>query len=354
MIIRERLKKLCQRQSSVSSKPSGQRQHLFYFVMLLFLALLLLMPALFHHPQAEPHRAVLADHAGHHYHSALEANMAQLAKFQSISAASVESNHAFVDAKNVNRRKDFRIRQNAPTRMSVAGIDNTMVAPTGLLSSKPSELLDKSPYANFANQTTHAGSVSAVKISHPGSTVPQGEFIFAVLETAIDSDLPGMIRAVITRPVYSYIGEHRLIPEGSRLIGQYSSKTLQGINRIMVIWQRILLPNGISIQIDSPGADSLGKSGLGADSVNSHFFQRFGHASMLSLIGAGAASWGVKDANDNASQQYRTAISHSFQSSAHHSLDHSVAIKPSLSVDQGSRVIVFVAKDLDFYSAVKP
>lgn len=163
-----------------------------------------------------------------------------------------------------------------------------------------------------------------------------------------------MIRAIISRPVYSYIGDQLLIPEGSRLIGQYSSQTLQGVQRVMVIWQRVLLPNGVSIQIDNPGSDNLGRSGFHADYINTHFIQRFGEASLLSLLGAASANWGVSDGEgDNAAQRYRSAISQSFQSVANNTLNQSKSIKPTLRIHQGAEVTVFVARDLDFYAAAR-
>jgi type IV secretion system protein VirB10 len=206
----------------------------------------------------------------------------------------------------------------------------------------------------FGNQSMSTTSVIAKKIAHPEYTIASGEFLHAVLETAIDSDLPGEIRAVVSQPVYAYIGETPLIPAGSRLIGQYSSSVMQGQNRVFVVWNRVILPNGVSAQINSPGTDQLGISGQGADDVYTHFFARFGEASLLSIIGAGAATGGVNNGDQyNSAAQYRMAISQSFQQSANNSLQGTLATQPTLSIDQGASINVFVAHDIDFYSVMK-
>ena len=206
----------------------------------------------------------------------------------------------------------------------------------------------------FANTSSETETVEANTIAHPDYTVASGELLPAVLETAVNSDLPGMVRAVISQPTYSYTGERILIPSGSRLIGQYSSSVVQGQNRVMVIWNRIILPDGIAIKLDSPGTDVLGRAGQGADNVNTHFFTRFGESALLSLIGAGTATVGVSNQDqNNSTAQYRAAIAQSFQQSAQQSLQGTVATKPTLQVNQGTAIHIFVAKDLSFYQALK-
>ena len=119
--------------------------------------------------------------------------------------------------------------------------------------------------------------------------VAQGAIIPAVLETALDSDLPGFARAVVSRDVRSFDGQSVLIPRGSRLIGQYKSAVSQGATRAFVIWTRIIRSDGVSIQIGSPGEDALGRAGLTGE-VNRRFFARFGGSILLSVLNAGVAS----------------------------------------------------------------
>lgn len=342
MIERDRLESICRRCVSVISKTHRNRRYLFYTFLLFFFVFLLLLPELFHHDTSHhKHRHEMMGSV--HYRHALAENLERL---NELGSHPIKQNSKPIIAEQKTHfhrthSKSDQLRQNAPTRLY-----NADLPPSAKSRSQQATLLDKSSYAHFTNQTSSVPVILASRMAHPFYTIPQGEFIHANLETAIDSDLPGMIRAVIARPVYSYRGDHLLIPEGSRLIGQYSSQTLQGINRVMVIWQRIILPNGVSVQIDSPGSDEIGEGGFAADTVNRHFLQRFGQASLLSVIGAVVS-------NNNPTAQYQTAIAQSFQSSANRVLEHSIAIKPTLRVNQGDHVIVFVARDLDFYTTAR-
>jgi type IV secretion system protein VirB10 len=191
----------------------------------------------------------------------------------------------------------------------------------------------------------------ATHIAHPAETLAQGTMIWATLETRMVSDLPGMVRAVTSEDIYGEDGSRLLVPRGSRLIGQYTNAILQGQRRFFVVWQRIIRPDHIDIQISSPGTDPLGTAGVGADSVNNHFFEQFSSAVLLSLIGAGASNIGVHpDDQFNSASAYREALSNSFNQSAQNSLRNTGVIQPTLKKNQGSLISVFVARDLDFFN----
>ncbi|HYF97507.1 MAG TPA: TrbI/VirB10 family protein [Coxiellaceae bacterium] len=197
--------------------------------------------------------------------------------------------------------------------------------------------------------------VMVTRIKHPSYTLAQGTLIDASLETQITSDLPGMVRAVTSQNIYSENGDQILLPRGSRLIGQYTSSVAQGQNRVFVVWQRAIRPDHIDIQLNSPGTDPLGAAGIGADGVNRHFWAQFGNALLLSMIGAGTATLGVNDTQDqfNSAAAYREALSNSFSESASNSLESTGAIKPSIFINQGKKISVFVVQDLDFYNELR-
>lgn len=253
--------------------------------------------------------------------------------------------------------KEYLARQNAPTSMyENSNVGQSQIASYQSNSNSPQSvtLAGQGANAQFANSSVSTSTVSAKAIAHPETTLASGEFLHGVLETAINSDLPGMVRAVVSTPAYSYTGEDVIIPAGSRLIGQYSSSIVQGQNRVMVIWNRIILPDGTTAQLNSPGTDSLGQAGQGANKVNNHFMARFGESALLSLIGAGAANAGVNSNDEyNSAAQYRSAISQSFQQSAQQSLQGSLPIKPTLHIYQGAKINVFVAHDVSFYGVLK-
>ncbi|MFN3233802.1 MAG: TrbI/VirB10 family protein [Gammaproteobacteria bacterium] len=279
---------------------------------------------------------------------------ANLARLKSMSQAMKQDNKALqlMQLNHPQTSKDYIARQNAPTHMYSA--DSRTLSAINHAMENSQIFSGDGVYSGFGNKTSSAMSVDAKKITHPESTLAQGELMHAVLETAIDSDLPGQIRAVVSQPLYAYTSEQPLIPAGSRLIGQYSSTVFQGQNRVFVIWNRVILPDGITAELNSPGSDVIGRAGQGADSVDRHFLSRFGEAALLSIIGAGVANLDVST-NDqyNSASEYRTAISQSFQQSTQKSLEDSLPTKPTLHIYQGAKINVFVAHDIDFYRVLR-
>lgn len=191
----------------------------------------------------------------------------------------------------------------------------------------------------------------AEQLSNLHALVPQGTMIPAVLETAISSNLPGFTRATVAEDVYSFNGEALLIPSGTQLIGRYRSATVQGQDRVFVIWQRLLRPDGVSMVLDSYGADSLGRSGI-AGEVDTHFFERFGSTIMLSLID-GAIQYGVNSASDQNGQTVALNSGQDFSRAAEIALENSINIPPTIYINQGERINIFVGHDLDFSSVEK-
>ena len=171
----------------------------------------------------------------------------------------------------------------------------------------------------------------------PATTVTQGTLIPAVLETAIDTDVPGYVRAVVSTDVRSFDGVRVLIPRSSRLIGQYKSGLTAGQKRAYVIWTRLIRPDGVSVKLGSPAISFGGETGL-AGKVDSHFFERFGSAMLLSVVG------GLSTITGNAG----VVIAGGGQSAAAAAVSQNGQIGPTIRVRQGEPIRVFTAKDLDF------
>lgn len=186
---------------------------------------------------------------------------------------------------------------------------------------------------------------TASRIGALNSVVAEGSTISATLETAIDSDLPGLARAVIARNVMSFDGSRVLIPRGSRVIGQYKSGVALGGSRVFVIWTRLIRPDGASIQLLSPGSDDLGRGGL-AGKVDRHFFQRFG-GSLLTSVLNGAVSLGTAVLGKGTPVFINTAAD---ATAAATSATQSREILPTVRTAQGVSIKIFVARDLDFSS----
>ena len=181
----------------------------------------------------------------------------------------------------------------------------------------------------------------AVRIANSSYTVPQGAIIAGVLETAINSDLPGYVRAVVSRDVMGFDGRRVLIPSGSRLIGQYRSGLAAGQSRAFIVWTRLTRPDGVTVSLGSPVTDPLGRAGLGGK-VDSHFLKRFGSAILLSVVqsGLGLLQQGGNDV------VVRTADD--AKSVAGIALQRDINIPPTVKVAQGTAIRIFIARDLDF------
>ena len=195
------------------------------------------------------------------------------------------------------------------------------------------------PNDDFAGRLGGVGGTAAVATAaiNPQTTVTQGTLIPAVLETAIDTDVPGFVRAVVSADVRSFDGVRVLIPRSSRLIGQYKSGMQAGQKRAYVIWTRLIRPDGVSVAIGSPAIGFSGETGL-AGKVNSHFFERFGSAMLLSVVG------GLSAIGGNAG----VIVAGGGQSAAAAAVGQNAQIGPTVRVRQGEPIRVFTAKDLDF------
>jgi type IV secretion system protein VirB10 len=180
----------------------------------------------------------------------------------------------------------------------------------------------------------------AVALANPAATVVQGTIIPAVLETALDTDLPGYARAIVSRDVRGFDGTQVLIPRGSRLVGQYRSGIETGQSRAYVIWSRVIRPDGVSVQLGSPALDADGSTGLPGE-VNRHFWQRYGASILLSVVGGAVSALGSDSSGT-------VVISSSTSSAASQALSTDGKIPPTIRIPLGTPIQVFTARDLDF------
>lgn len=201
-----------------------------------------------------------------------------------------------------------------------------------------------------ARLSSGAGDVARAGVLRDlGRTVPQGTVIAAVLETAINSDLPGSVRGIVSRDVRSFDGSRVLVPRGSRLVGQYKSAAAAGQTRAFVVWTRIITPQGVSIDVASPATDRLGRGGLSGD-VDTHFVRRFGASILLTVIGAGSQALANSASGGGDTLVIGTGQSSQATTAA---LQKQMDMPDTIKVPQGVPVQVFVARDLDFSGVVR-
>lgn len=167
-----------------------------------------------------------------------------------------------------------------------------------------------------------------------GSTIP------CVLQTAIDTTTAGYVTCLIDRDVYSDNGAVVLLEKGARVLGEYRTGMRQGQARVFVLWTRAVTPNGVAISLASPASDALGRAGFGG-TVDTHFWERFGAAILLSIIDGGAAA--ISD--DGAVGTVRLP-----SDAAGLAVRQGGDIRPTLRKAQGSEVAIQAAQDLDFSS----
>jgi type IV secretion system protein VirB10 len=173
-----------------------------------------------------------------------------------------------------------------------------------------------------------------------------GHVIPAALVTALNSDLPGRVIAQVTAPVYdSVTGDHLLIPQGSRLIGTYRDGARYGESRILLAWNRLILPNGWSINLENMDAsDPSGASGL-TDRTDNHL-DRLAAAIALSSIITVAANEAEDSQSSGLSQSLGDAAAQQAAQSGARIVDRELAVRPTLRVRAGAPVRVLVARDI--------
>jgi type IV secretion system protein VirB10 len=171
--------------------------------------------------------------------------------------------------------------------------------------------------------------------------------IQAVMETALDSSLPGQVRAVVSEDVFSFDGSRLLIPRGSRLIGRYRSGLDIAQQRVTIAWDRIILPDHQAIQISSFGGDELGRSGV-TGFVDTRFAERFGSTALISLISA-APSAAAASVEDEATAGVLEDVGDDLADATDSVISDYLSIGPVIYVDQGARVTVMVDRDLEIF-----
>ncbi|MFN4287400.1 MAG: type IV secretion system protein VirB10 [Brevundimonas sp.] len=193
-------------------------------------------------------------------------------------------------------------------------------------------------------QVSPIGRAEAGRLPDRRFLITAGSSIPCILQTAMDSATPGFVSCIVPRDVYSDDGSVILMERGARVLGEYRSGLQRGRGRLFVLWTRAVTPEGVAITLASPAADALGRSGFDGR-IDSHFWERFGGALVLSIVDG--ATYAAVDAGAE-----RSAV-RAPSDTASVALQDSVGIPPTLRKDQGSEVSIFVAQDLDFASVYR-
>ncbi|MCK1432166.1 MULTISPECIES: TrbI/VirB10 family protein [unclassified Bradyrhizobium] len=204
----------------------------------------------------------------------------------------------------------------------------------------------------FVNASVDRRTISSDRVTRPASPyiVQAGTVIPGALITGIRSDLPGLVTAQVTENVFDTpTGRFLLVPQGARLIGMYDSQVTFGQSRVLLVWTRLIMPNGRSIVLErQPGADTAGYAGL-KDQVDNHWGELFKAAALSTFLAVGTELGAGSDTNSNDSaiiQALRHGASDSLNQTGQQVVRRSLNIQPTLTVRPGFPVRVLVNRDL--------
>jgi type IV secretion system protein VirB10 len=246
------------------------------------------------------------------------------------------------------------IRENAPPAAQPASVDTSSAVPNQAAQPTGEEAFaqnGKERKLAFVNAPVDRRTTSPDRVAAPASpyVVQAGNVIPAFLITGIRSDLPGQITAQVSENVHdSPTGRFLLIPQGSRLIGIYDSQVAFGQSRVLLVWTRLIMPNGRSIVLErQPGADTAGYAGL-EDEVDNHWGALFKAALLSTLLGVGSelGSTSGTGANSDVIQALRRGSSDSLNQTGQQAVRRNLNVQPTLTIRPGFPVRVVVNRDL--------
>jgi type IV secretion system protein VirB10 len=238
-------------------------------------------------------------------------------------------------ARNARSRRD--------TQNSAISTDSNFLPLAGNMMGQNTADADEQRFDGLLRPTKLEGS-RAGTLGNRNFIVAMGTSIPCVLETAMASDQPGFTSCVINRDVLSDNGRVVLMEKGTQVVGEYRGGIQRGQKRLFVLWNRAKTPNGVIVILASPATDALGRAGVDGY-VDTHWWERFGSALLLSIVGDATSYASSRLQNSDVDAENTTRAG---QQAAAIAVEQSINIPPTLSKHQGELVSIFVARDLDF------
>jgi type IV secretion system protein VirB10 len=279
-----------------------------------------------------------------------------------------EQRRADEDAKSEAARQAARDKIDAMQKKSEGVImdqsrTGASLGGTGEMIAGQTELSSNRQFlANAASSVVETSQ--STPLADPSRMIVQGTIISAVLETAINTELPGNIRAQVMEPVYSFDGTRVLMPAGTILIGAFNEDIDIAQKRVLIAWNRAVTPKGRSIAIGSTGTDLLGRAGT-TGNVDNRYGQKFGAALLVSTISAlptvlsnalsprGSSSGvtinvGGGGGQQDAGGEIASDIGKEISDQSKGILERYLSLSPIIRIPQGEEIRVFVNRDLVF------
>lgn len=205
--------------------------------------------------------------------------------------------------------------------------------------------------------------ISAQYISDRSTTLIQGKILTAILETAINTEFPGEVRGIISRDVYAEAGSNVLIPRGSRIYGNYSSKVVRGQARVTINWTRLIRPDGVDATIAFNASDQFGRAGI-EGSVDNKYASLITNSILTSVLAVGGAiaaerlsgnkqnttvtnpTSGTTTQTSNASSQAIYDVSKTIIDTVGDVIGNTIDMNPVIRVPQGTKITIVVNSDM--------
>ncbi len=202
-------------------------------------------------------------------------------------------------------------------------------------------------------------------ITDRSHTIAQGKLLSAVLETAINTEIPGFVRAIVSRDVYGESGTDVLIPRGSRLFGAYSSQIIKGQGRVEISWTRLIRSDGVDLNIAFKASDQFGRSGIPGD-VDNRYGSIITNSLLTSMLAIGVTAaaqraltnnsqtttttnpqQGTVTTTGNATNQAVYDVSRTVINTIGQMVGNALDMRPVIKVPQGTKITVIVNSDIN-------
>ncbi len=212
---------------------------------------------------------------------------------------------------------------------------------------------------------TTATKVTATIMKDRKHMIAQGKLLTAVLETAIHTEIPGSVRAVVSRDVYGEAGNDVLIPRGSRLFGAYTSKITRGQARVEIGWTRLIRPDGVDLAISFKASDQFGRAGIGGE-VDNKYGAIITNSMLTSILAVGSVAAVQKLINNdsqtttttnptqgsvttsgNATNQALAGVSKTIIDTVGQIIGSTIDLTPVIRIPQGTKITVIVNADIN-------
>jgi type IV secretion system protein VirB10 len=216
------------------------------------------------------------------------------------------------------------------------------------MATRPSELPQQAPAIQVAsgNNPKRGPEVNVNSAHGQPFVLFEGTTIDTALVNRLDGEFAGPVKVMVTNPVYSHDRQHVLIPEGTFILGDAQKVSGFGQKRLAVVFHRLLMPDGYSVDLDQfHGLDQVGETGL-KDKVNNHYLQIFGASIALGIISGAAEATTNGGYSESGSDMYRQGIASSLAATGANVLDKFINIPPTITIREGHRIKVYITQDM--------